>query len=175
MELWRALTEEFPASEPALVVGVRLVLAAILGGALGLERELSGKPAGLRTHMLVTLGAALFVIGMAEAGGSASDVSRVVQGVATGIGFVGAGAILKAESTTHVTGLTTAASIWLTAGVGVAVGAGRIWVPVVGVALALCILAGIGWLEAALGHRTLRGSQWRYPHGAPPPDGPPSR
>ena len=110
---------------------VRVVVAAALGGFLGAERERAGKAAGLRTHMLVALGAALFVLFPAEAGMNIGDLSRVIQGVATGIGFIGAGTILKRADNEEIQGLTTAASIWLTAAIGMAVGAGRLWLPVI--------------------------------------------
>lgn len=106
-------------------VVVRLVLAALLGGLLGLERESQGKAAGIRTHMLVCIGAALFILIPRQAGISDAEMSRVIQGVIAGIGFLCAGAILKGADEQHVTGLTTAAGIWLTAAIGVAVGLGR--------------------------------------------------
>lgn len=119
---------------------VRVVVAAALGGLLGAERERAGKAAGLRTHMLVALGAALFVLFPAEAGMSTSDLSRVIQGVATGIGFIGAGTILKRAESDEIQGLTTAASIWLTAAIGMAVGAGQLWLPVICAVAAWVIL-----------------------------------
>jgi len=119
---------------------VRVVVAAALGGFLGAERERAGKAAGLRTHMLVALGAALFVLFPAEAGMSIGDLSRVIQGVATGIGFIGAGTILKREESEDIQGLTTAASIWLTAAIGMAVGAGQLWLPILGAVGAWVIL-----------------------------------
>lgn len=119
---------------------VRVLVAAALGGLLGAEREAAGKAAGLRTHMLVALGAALFVLFPAEAGMSTSDLSRVIQGVATGIGFIGAGTILKRAASDEIQGLTTAASIWLTAAIGMAVGAGQLWLPVICAVTAWVIL-----------------------------------
>jgi putative Mg2+ transporter-C (MgtC) family protein len=109
----------------------RMAVAALLGALLGWERESAGKAAGLRTHMLVALGAALFVLFPAEAGMDIADLSRVIQGVATGIGFIGAGTILKPAETKQIEGLTTAASIWLTGAIGMAVGAGQLWLAVV--------------------------------------------
>jgi putative Mg2+ transporter-C (MgtC) family protein len=102
-----------------------LVLASLLGGLLGYERQRSGKVAGLRTHMLVALGSATLVVATVGTGGSSGDVARVVQGAAAGIGFIGAGAILKVSTGDHhIRGLTTAASIWMTAAIGVAAGMG---------------------------------------------------
>lgn len=127
-------------------VTIRLVVAVILGGLLGFEREREGKSAGLRTHMLVALGSALFTVASLEAGMSLSDLSRVFQGIAAGIGFIGAGTILKRKDEDQIKGLTTAAGLWLTGAVGVAAGAGLLWIPVVGVALALIILSALVWV-----------------------------
>jgi putative Mg2+ transporter-C (MgtC) family protein len=112
-------------------VVARILVAALLGALLGAERERAGKAAGLRTHMLVALGAALFVLFPAEAGMDIADLSRVIQGVATGIGFLGAGTIVKQKEQEQIAGLTTAASIWLTGAIGMAVGAGQLWLSVV--------------------------------------------
>jgi len=135
---------------------LRLVLAVAAGGCLGWEREFFEKPAGLRTHMLVALGAALFmIIGMdfSEAKELADteldiDPLRVLQGILGGIGFLGAGAIIQAGGS--VRGLTTAASIWLSAAFGVASGMGFYTVLATGVVLALVILVLIGLLERIL-------------------------
>ena len=124
-------------------VGLRLAVAAVLGWMLGAERESVGKAAGTRTHMLVALGAALFVIVPGEMGMTNGDLGRVIQGVATGIGFLGAGTILKRTDQHEITGLTTAATIWFTAALGLAVGAGQIWVSV------MCGVAA--WIILALG------------------------
>lgn len=118
---------------------VRLLVAAFLGGLLGYERERAGKSAGIRTHMLVSLGAALFVLIPQQSGVSPGELTRVVQGVVTGIGFLGAGTILKDERG-MIRGLTTAAGIWLTAAIGVAAGTGREASAILSTALALIIL-----------------------------------
>ena len=120
-------------------IGVRLGAALILGSALGLNRDLHGKPAGLRTHALVSLGAAVAAIVSLGIPGEtksmdANAISRVLQGILTGIGFLGAGVILR-DPNGHVTGLTTAATIWICAALGVACGLGH-W-PVVGIAIGL--------------------------------------
>lgn len=120
---------------------VRLTVAVVLGGMLGYERESVGASAGLRTHMLVSLGAALFVLIPLQAGMEIGDISRVLQGVTAGIGFIGAGAILKHYNGDDVRGVTTAASVWLTAAVGVAAGMGREASAVISALLALAILA----------------------------------
>lgn len=118
---------------------LRLTLAALLGGLLGIEREQKGKAAGVRTHMLVAMGAALFVLLSQQAGMPSSDLSRVIQGIIAGIGFLGAGTILKGDAEEKVKGLTTAAGIWLTAAIGVAAGMGRESTAVLSTLLALAI------------------------------------
>jgi putative Mg2+ transporter-C (MgtC) family protein len=110
--------------EQATRVSLRLLLAALLGGLLGYERETHGKAAGIRTHMLVCSGAALFILGSELVGGGDDAMSRVVQGIVAGIGFLGAGTIIKGERMHDVKGLTTAAGVWMTAAVGVCVGLG---------------------------------------------------
>jgi putative Mg2+ transporter-C (MgtC) family protein len=131
-------------------VSARLVVAVILGGLLGYERERAGKAAGLRTHMLVALGAAIFVLAPLESGMAIADLSRVIQGIITGIGFLGAGAILKRVRRMEIEGLTTAANIWFTAAIGTAVGSGQLWLPTLGTLLALVVLAALRRLEARL-------------------------
>ncbi|MBT9526299.1 MAG: MgtC/SapB family protein [Rhizobacter sp.] len=120
---------------------VRLLLAAVLGGVLGYEREQKGKAAGVRTHMLVAMGAALFVLVPQQGGMQLADMSRVMQGVIAGIGFLGAGAIIKSHSEENVQGLTTAAGVWMTAAIGIACGLGRESTAVLGTLLALAVLA----------------------------------
>jgi len=120
---------------------IRLVVAMIVGAVVGVQRERSGKPAGVRTHMLVALGAALFVIGPMEFGMVENDLSRVIQGLVTGIGFLGAGAILKLEDKREIEGLTTAAGIWMTAAMGLAAGLGRFGLALVSVIFAWFVLA----------------------------------
>lgn len=129
-----------PDIEQATRIVVRLVIAAALGGLLGWERERTGKAAGVRTHMLVALGAALFVLIPQQAGVSDTDMSRVIQGVVAGIGFLCAGTIIKGRDEEDVQGLTTAAGIWLTAAIGVGVGLGREASAVLSTLLALLIL-----------------------------------
>jgi putative Mg2+ transporter-C (MgtC) family protein len=126
---------------------IRLVVAMIVGAVVGLQRERSGKPAGVRTHMLVALGAALFVIGPMEFGMVEDDLSRVIQGLITGIGFLGAGAILKLEDRREIEGLTTAAGIWTTAALGLAAGLGRFGLAFVGVFFAWLVLTVVNRIE----------------------------
>lgn len=144
----KELTAGLPDGAQIARVVFRLTLAALLGALIGLQREYAGKPAGLRTHMLVALGATLFVVASLEFGMSPGDMSRVVQGLATGIGFLGAGAILKLREEREITGLTTAAGIWLTAAIGVAVGLGRWGSAALGVVLTVIILAALGGIES---------------------------
>jgi putative Mg2+ transporter-C (MgtC) family protein len=128
-----------------------MAVAVILGGVVGLERELRGRWAGMRTHMIVCLGAALFVLVMTSYPNvQSSDVSRVIQGLVAGIGFLGAGTILKLTDKAEVKGLTTAASIWLAAAVGVACGLKQYPLAVSAVVLALVVLEALRRLEHAL-------------------------
>jgi len=124
---------------------VRLALAALLGGAIGLEREYSHKPAGLRTNMLIALGSALFSILSVELGAGAGSPDRVAAQVVTGIGFLGAGAILRSGD--HIHGLTTAATIWVNAAIGMAAGLGSYTVATVAAAITLVVLALLPWME----------------------------
>lgn len=137
-------------------VSSRLLIASLLGGLLGYERELKRKAAGLRTHMLVALGAALFVLVPVQVGMSPEDISRVIQGLVTGIGFLGAGTILKGNSVEDVKGLTTAAGIWLTAAIGVAVGLGHEATAVLSTLLALAIFVLMPRLERHSARRAAR-------------------
>ncbi|HXG52485.1 MAG TPA: MgtC/SapB family protein [candidate division Zixibacteria bacterium] len=145
--IFQDLNAGLPDGERAVILLGRLIFAMVLGAIVGLQRERKGKPAGLRTHMLVALGAALFVIAPAEYGMGNEELSRVVQGLVTGIGFLGAGAILKLEEKREVEGLTTAAGIWMIAAVGVAVGLGRVGLAVVSTLLTWVTLAWIGRME----------------------------
>jgi putative Mg2+ transporter-C (MgtC) family protein len=134
---------------------LRLVLAAGLGGAIGLNREWEQKPAGLRTHALVGLGTALFaLVGVALVqDGSVQDSaapSRVLQGVVAGVGFIGGGAILRRGDSGIVEGLTTATSIWIVAAVGVAAGLGMWRSALASVVIALVILTGGEWIDRAV-------------------------
>ncbi|HEX5659272.1 MAG TPA: MgtC/SapB family protein [Polyangiales bacterium] len=122
---------------------VRLSASLILGGAIGWERELRGRSAGLRTHMLVAVGSTSFMdlaMQLTTPNGE-RDPTRVIQGVATGVGFLGAGVILKMKDQQRVRGLTTAASIWATAALGVVVGAGGLVFATVLALLALVVLS----------------------------------
>lgn len=137
------LTGGMPDAPQLARVLTRLVIAALLGAIIGVQRERAGKAAGLRTHMLVAMGGALFVVSGSESGMTPEDLSRVIQGLATGIGFIGAGAILKRPEERYIGGLTTAAGIWMTAAVGVAAGLGQWGSAAASVALTWIVLAGL--------------------------------
>lgn len=125
----------------------RIMLAAILGGLLGYDRELKGRTAGLRTHMLVSLGAALFVLIPQQAGATVEDLTNVMHGLAAGVGFLGAGSIIMGSRQEETMGMTTAASIWLTAAIGVSSGMGREVTAILSTLLALVILSFIPKVE----------------------------
>jgi putative Mg2+ transporter-C (MgtC) family protein len=132
---------------------VRLVLAAVLGGLLGFERERIGKAAGIRTHMLVAASSALIVVVALQSGIDDEGISRVLQGLLAGVGFLCAGSILKLASEERVRGLTTAAGIWMTSAIGMAAGLGRESTAVISTLLVL----GILWLEGPLRRLGVRG------------------
>jgi putative Mg2+ transporter-C (MgtC) family protein len=133
---------------------VRTILAAFLGGLIGLEREAHGKSAGIRTHMLIALASALIVLVPVQAGMDEAAVSRVIQGLLAGVGLLCAGSILKSnEGDEQISGLTTAAGLWMTTAIGVAVGIGRETTAVVSTLLVLGILA----LEGPLRRLRIKG------------------
>lgn len=138
-------------------IGIRLGAAAVAGGAIGINRDLAQKPIGIRTLGMVALGAATVTVATIQVQGMAENpdaMSRVVQGliqgIMAGISFIGAGVILRDAQTRTVEGLTTAASVWVTAAVGIACGLGA-WTTVgVAVAISLFLLAVLGWIESLL-------------------------
>ena len=153
----------------------KLVLAVVLGGAIGLERELSGKPAGLRTNILICLGSALLMdvsvrvgmLGVVATEGRLGDPGRIAAQVVSGIGFLGAGTIMQARGA--VIGLTTAATIWVVAAIGLTVGAGLHFEAVGAAVLVTGVLAGLGSVEKRLLStrrvvsgtlRVLKGTPW---------------
>ena len=126
-----------------------ILLSVLLGGLIGLEREVRGKAAGLRTNVLICLGAAIYtVISRQMAGGSSDSVTRIAAQIVTGIGFLGAGAIIRDTGGIH--GLTTAATIWLVASIGMACGAGFYCLAVVSTIVAMVVLIGLVKLEKPL-------------------------
>ncbi len=138
--VWEELSAGLPDVRQLVHVLVRLFAAAILGAIIGLQRERAKKPAGLRTHILVTLGTTVFILACSTSGMDADALSRVIQGLITGIGFIGAGSILKLNNERDIKGLTTAAGIWMTAAIGVAVGLGILGLAILGTALTLIVL-----------------------------------
>ena len=139
--LWQELTGGLPDRRRLAVILIRVLAAMLLGAIVGLQRERVGKPAGLRTHMLVCIGTAVVVLACSAAGMSTDALSRVVQGIVTGIGFVGAGSILKLSQQREIKGLTTAAGLWMTAAIGVSVGLGAIGLAVIGTILMVIVLS----------------------------------
>jgi putative Mg2+ transporter-C (MgtC) family protein len=140
-----------------LELALRLALAMACGMVLGLNREFHHKPAGLRTHALVTLGAALFtVIALSVSPGELVSASRVIQGIVAGIGFIGGGVILHRDDPRGVHGLPTAASIWVGSAIGIATGAGLWHAALTGLALTLFTLAVGGRIDARIRERLQR-------------------
>src|SRR5690606_20306016 len=148
--IWNTIVHEFsdiPDAEQATRILLRLSMAIILGAAIGYERELRGKDAGLRTHMLVSLGAAIFILAPLQIGMPIEDASRVLQGIIAGIGYRRAGAIIKLSNDQEIRGLTTAASVWVAAGIGIAAGMGLEATAVVSTAAVLFILVIVRRME----------------------------
>ena len=147
-----------PGPMTALQDLVAMLVSTVLGTLVGFERQMGRKPAGLRTHVLVCLGSTMFVLLTSYAtplfGGTSLDPTRIIHGVVTGVGFLGAGSILRQEGYVH--GLTTAASIWMVAAIGTAVGVHAYWLAVEGTVLALIVLEGFRWAERFLSSGTER-------------------
>lgn len=148
-EIWNTVLAEFsdiPDATQITRITLRLLVAAALGGLLGYEREKQGKSAGVRTHMLVAIGAALFVLIPQQAGASTADLTRVLQGLIAGVGFLGAGTIILGTKQVETRGLTTAAGIWVTAAIGAAAGMGRESTAVLSTLVALFVLSVVPWI-----------------------------
>ncbi len=149
----------FISSDDWLGLTFRLTLALLIGGVIGWNRQAAGKPAGLRTHMLVSLGAAIFVLIplLASTSESVDTVSRAIQGVATGVGFLGAGEILhysvQESGRASIKGLTSAATIWLTAALGMVAGCGFWQLSLLSTLMTLLILSVAKKLERIVFHR----------------------
>ena len=141
------LTRSIPDLTHLVRILGRLTVALIIGAGIGLQRHVAHKAAGVRTHMLVALGTALVLVAASDAGLANTDLSRIVQGIITGIGFLGGGAILKLTSEHEIRGLTTAAGIWLTAGASAAAGLGQIAAALIGLIFALLVLAAMGKID----------------------------
>jgi putative Mg2+ transporter-C (MgtC) family protein len=146
--LWHELTNGFPDRNRLIIVLLRVFAAVLLGAVVGIERERAGKPAGLRTHMLVSLGTAVVVIACQDSGMSLDGLSRVIQGMVTGIGFIGAGTILKLNEQREIQGLTTAAGLWMTAAIGVAAGLGILGVALIGTLVTVLVLVLEHFIDA---------------------------
>lgn len=144
--LWQELSDVLPPVGQVVRVALRLGGSLIIGTVIGLQRELTHKPAGLRTHLLVALGSTLLVVAAVNADMKSADISRVIQGLITGIGFLGGGTILKLTQEHEIRGLTTAAGIWLTAAASIAVGLGMFVDAFIGVLFALIVLSAVGKL-----------------------------
>jgi putative Mg2+ transporter-C (MgtC) family protein len=125
---------------PEVTMVLRILLAAVLGAAIGYQRERAGKAAGLRTNMLICMGSALFTVTSIWGFSGAADPSRIAAGVVTGVGFIGAGSIILRREERYIQGLTTAATIWIVAGIGVAAGAGLYIASVVTAAVVFGVL-----------------------------------
>ena len=165
--------QNLPDATHTVRIGLRLLVALLIGGMVGIQRELTHKPAGLRTHMLLALGTALLIVITEESGASRSDMSRVVQGLVTGIGFLGGGAILKLTAEHEIHGLTTAAGLWLTTAASIAAGLGQLPLAIAGVILGLVVLAAFTKVEKRLGRHVSRDAANRPPptnNRPPPPD-----
>jgi putative Mg2+ transporter-C (MgtC) family protein len=145
--LWQELTNGLHDRGRLALVLIRVIAAVLLGAVVGIQRQRAGKPAGPRTHMLVSLGTTVVVLACSGAGMSLDGLSRVIQGIVTGIGFVGAGSILKLSQERDIQGLTTAAGLWMTATIGVAVGLGALGLALIGTILTLIVLAVVGAVE----------------------------
>ena len=144
-EVGQALAQEFSVPDAATlaVIAARVLTAALLGGLIGWERERKGRAAGLKTHILVSIGSALFVLAPLLADIDGGAVTRVMQGIVSGIGFLGAGAIIKMQKDERVEGLTTAAGIWMTAAIGMAAGMGQEMVAVITTVVALMVVSAV--------------------------------
>jgi putative Mg2+ transporter-C (MgtC) family protein len=148
-----------------LELALQLGLATLLGGVIGLERELKGKPAGLRTNILICMGSVLYTQLSMTMGSPAADPTRIAAQIVTGVGFIGAGTILHARGA--VVGLTSAATIWVVAAIGVALGAGRYTEALGTAVLVVGVLQGLGWVEKLVARHstTSRVSVHAHPEG----------
>lgn len=142
--LWQELSFGTADWQQFVRVSIRLITAVLLGAVIGFEREKAGKAAGLRTHILVTLGTCVFVLAGLGYGMNSDGLSRVIQGIVTGIGFIGAGSILKLNTERDIRGLTTSAGIWIAAAIGVAVGLGELGLALLATFVTVIVLALVG-------------------------------
>lgn len=171
LEGFSQLVQSIPSAQHLVRIAIRLLVALAIGALIGIQREITHKPAGLRTHVLLALGTAFLIVSSEEAGMSKSDLSRVLQGIVTGIGFLGGGAILKLTAEHQIHGLTTAAGLWMTAAASAAAGLGQLALAVVGMCLGLIVLAAFVKIEKRLGHHASRDATNLPPPGGQPPHG----
>ncbi|MEN5115935.1 MgtC/SapB family protein [Luteimonas sp. TWI662] len=136
-----------PDPDTLTTIVVRVLVAALLGGMVGWERENKGRAAGLKTHILVSIGSALFVLAPLLSDIDGAEVTRVMQGIVSGIGFLGAGAILKLDKGERIEGLTTAAGVWMTAAIGMAAGMGQEMVALATTLVALLVVGALPRLQ----------------------------
>ena len=146
--LWQELTAGLADLGQLERVLLRVITATLLGALVGFEREKAGKPAGFRTHILVCLGTAIVVLACAGSRMDMDGLSRVIQGIVTGIGFIGAGSILKLSEQRDIQGLTTAAGLWMTAAIGVACGLGTVGLALIATGMTLIVLWVLRVMEA---------------------------
>ena len=165
--MFRQIVEMF-----RLELMLQVGLATLLGGAIGLERELGGKPAGLRTNILICIGSVLYthlsiamLSAIAGGGGTGTDPTRVAGQIVTGVGFIGAGTILHARGA--VVGLTSAATIWVVAAIGVALGSGYYLEGIATTLVVLVVLAGLGRVELLVERQAMRSTITIHAHPGP--------
>ncbi len=151
--LWEELTRGLGDSRQLIQVLSRLFASILFGATIGFQRELVGKPAGIKTHILVTLGTTLFVLSCSVFAMNSDGLSRVIQGIVTGIGFIGTGSILKINAERDIQGLTTAASVWMAAAIGVTVGLGLLGIALIATILTLIILTVVSSLEKKFAYK----------------------
>ena len=150
--LWQELSFGLPGTHELGQVLIRMLAAVLAGSVVGYEREVAGKAAGLRTHILVTLGTCVFVLAGAGYGMTSEGLSRVIQGIVTGLGFIGAGSILKLREERDIQGLTTAAGIWMTAAIGVTIGLGLVGLGMLSAVLTVIVLTVLSRLDVNTKH-----------------------
>jgi len=150
---WEELTAGLTNRDQLLRVIVRLFAAILCGGFIGLQRVRATKPSGLRTHTMVCLGTTVILLSCWSAGGTLEEASRIIQGIVIGIGFVGAGSILKSSEEHLIHGLTASVRLWTTAAVGVAIGLGRVGIALIATVLIVLLLNVISASEGRMGRR----------------------
>jgi putative Mg2+ transporter-C (MgtC) family protein len=151
--LWEELTAGLGNQDQVLRVMIRLCTAILCGAFIGLQKVRATKPSGLRTHTMVCLGTTLVLLSCSSAGISREAIATVVQGIVIGIGFVGAGSILKSSEEHLIHGLTASVRLWTTATIGIAIGLGRVGIGVIATILIVLLLNAISTLEGRMGKR----------------------